>query len=294
MQQPLVSIVMPALNHARFIAAAIDSVLGQSYANLELIVADGGSTDGTRQLLAGVAAQDSRLRWHSERDNGPAQALNRAMARARGTIIGWLNSDDLYVPGAVDRAMAGFAAHPEWLLLYGQGDHVDVHGHTLSRYPTLPPTTPLTQFAEGCFICQPTVFFRRTAQLLLGRLDEQLRCSFDFDYWLRAFSAFPQRIGFIDVLQAQSRLHDDCLTLRQRRQVALEGMQLLHRHLGAAPKEWLLTYADELLALPAHARGVQDLAEHFAGTLNIVKPWLAAGEFSLLQQHIKEALHAQP
>ena len=169
-------------------------------------------------------------------------------------MVGWLNSDDVFVMGAVRRAVDVLQVNPAWLMVYGHGQHIDSNGRLLSHYPTLPPSTPVTQFAEGCFICQPTVFSRRSMWLLLGKLDESLKAAFDFDYWLRAFLAFPDRIGFVDAVQACSRLHDECITLRLRRTVALEGMQVLARHLGSAPKEWFLTYVNDLLAMPPEQR----------------------------------------
>ncbi len=94
-QAPLVSIVMPSFNQAAFIPAAVESVLSQSYPELELIIADGGSTDGTIEWLKQKCLSDTRLRFFSETDSGPADALNKALKKTRGTIIGWLNSDDL-------------------------------------------------------------------------------------------------------------------------------------------------------------------------------------------------------
>ena len=289
---PRLSIVMPSLNQARFIEAAIDSVLGQDVEAVELIVADGGSSDGTQALLAAWAARDARLRWRAEPDDGPAQAVNKALSQVRGTLVGWLNADDLYLPGALARTLAAFDAAPQHLLIYGHGRHVDEAGQPLEPYPTLPPDTPLAHFAQGCFLCQPTVFFRRTLLVLLGKLDEKLRCSFDFDYWLRVFKAFPDRIGFIDALQASTRLHADCITLKQRRQVALEGVQILHRHLGQAPKEWLLTYAIELLAQPPAARGVDDsqLRAHLENTIREAQPYLTTPEYRDLEKALEEVL----
>lgn len=261
MSGPLVSIVMPSFNQGLFIGESVRSVLSQSHANLELVVMDGGSTDETHAVLAAIQSQDARLRWFAEPDNGPAQALNRALDKARGTLVGWLNSDDLYTPGAIGRAVQALDDHPDWLMVYGQGEHVDAHGGHLSDYPTRPADTPATQFAAGCFICQPTVFFRRTMWVLLGPLDEALRTAFDFDYWLRAFTTFPDRIGFIDQVQAQSRLHDQCITLSQKRTVSLESMELVSRHLGHAPAHWLLSCVDEMLSAadpPLRAREVED------------------------------------
>lgn len=292
--QPLVSIVMPSLNQAAFLPAAVASVLVQSYANVELIVADGGSTDGTLALLQSLQQRDARLRWISEPDRGPADALNKALRLARGTVIGWLNSDDQYTLGAVQRAIQALACAPAWLMVYGHGQHIDAGGAVLGRYPSLPPNSPLTQFAQGCFICQPTVFFKRTMWLLLGPLDESLKTAFDFDYWLRAFKRLPGRIGFVDVVQAQSRLHDGCITQRLRHTVILEGMQLLARHLGHAPKEWLLTYVDEMLAAPPNQSDIANLRQDVLDLLEQVKPWLLPDDLGVLPGLIDEALRPCP
>jgi hypothetical protein len=274
---------MPSLNQAAFIQAAVASVLGQSYANVELIVADGGSTDGTLAILQSLQQRDARLRWFSEPDRGPADALNKALRLVRGTVVGWLNSDDLYTPGAVQRAAQALFEQPEWLMVYGHGEHIDASGDFLGCYPSLPPTTAAAEFAQGCFICQPTVFFRRTMWRLLGPLDDGLKTAFDFDYWLRAFKQLPGRIGFVDAVQAQSRLHAGCITLRQRRTVILEGMQLLAHHLGHAPKEWLLTYVAEMLAAPPGQCDIGNLRHDVADLLEQVKPWLLPDDLLELQ-----------
>ena len=287
---PLVSVVMPSLNQAAFIESAIDSVLGQDYPNIELIVADGGSVDGTVDLLERRRTVDSRVRWFSRQDSGPAQAINGALLQVRGTLVGWLNSDDLYTPGAVGRASEALIADPALLMVYGHGQHIDAQGNIVGHYPSLPPSTPMEIFGEGCFICQPTVFFRRSMLVLLGKLDEELKAAFDFDYWLRAFLAFPGRIGFVDALQASSRLHEDCITKRMRRRVALEGMQVLARHLGSAPKEWLLTYVEELLAIPPDSKDIEDLKSHIYETLAVAKPWLKREDLGALELRLCELL----
>jgi glycosyltransferase involved in cell wall biosynthesis len=277
------------MNQARFIAAAVDSVLSQDYQHLELIVIDGGSADSTQGWLARQQAQDARLRWLSEPDSGPANAVNKALRMSRGTLIGWLNSDDLYTAGAVSRAVQALLGNPGLLMVYGHAEHVDAAGRVLGRYPTVAPPPPMTQFAQGCFVCQPTVFFKRAMHVLLGPLDESLKTAFDFEYWLRAFSAFVGRVGFVDAVQAQSRLHADCITLRMRRTVILEGMQLLARHLGGAPKEWLLTYANELLAAPTDA-GDPDLRAHVYETVAVAKQWLRQDELAELELRLKSLL----
>ena len=245
---PLVSVVMPSFNQSKFIDRSIESVLGQDYPAIELIVADGGSTDGTVDQLAAWAKRDARLRYFSEPDAGPADAINKALRRVKGTIIGWLNSDDVYTPGAVGRAVNSFNTHGDWACIYGHGEHIDENGTRLDSYPTIAPPVAAIQLLQGCFICQPTVFFKRSMYVLLGPLDTRLRAVFDFEYWLRMFTRMPERVGFVDALQAQSRLHPECITRRMQRTVALEAIEVLRRHLGQAPVHWLTAYADASLA----------------------------------------------
>jgi glycosyltransferase involved in cell wall biosynthesis len=243
---PLVSIVMPSLNQLSFIEEAINSVLQQSYSHLELIIMDGGSNDGTLSLLAKKQQQDSRLTWFSKQDTGPAEAINNALAKARGLIIGWLNSDDCYHHDAVSSAVSHFQQQTDCLLVYGQGEHINAASERIGRYPTLPPSVSIQQFKYGCFICQPTVFFQRSVFILLGKLNENLKTSFDLEYWMRAFSNFSERIYFIDKIQAFSRLHQDCITQKMRRTIALESMKIVANFLNYAPAHWLLSYIDEL------------------------------------------------
>lgn len=234
----LISVVMPVRNQRRFIAQAVDSVLAQSTprAALELVVIDGQSDDGTLEWLQ--AYEDPRLRIFSAPDSGPAQAVNRGLARIRGTLVGWLNADDYYTPGAIARAVEYFEQHPDYLAVYGEGLHVDANGETLGVYPTRLPHTRRAAFADGCFICQPTVFFRRTFAVLNGPLDETLKAAFDFDWWLRAFKTLQARIGYLPEIQACSRLHPDSITLGQRERVIRESMQVVERHIGLPPPRW--------------------------------------------------------
>lgn len=244
------AIVMPTRNQATYLAEAVDSVFAQGLPGLRLWVQDGASDDGTQALLARLAERHAGLSWVSEPDEGPADALNRAFAQVLGdpavACIGWLNSDDLYTPGALRRALDQLDAHPEQVAVYGQGRHIDAQGRPLDRYPTQGPDRPLATWADGCPICQPTMVLRREALEAILPLDATLKAAFDFDLWFKLFERFPGRIGFIDAEQACSRLHDQGITLSQRKRVMLEGLQVLQRHLGRAPGHWVQTYADEL------------------------------------------------
>ena len=244
---PFVSVVMPSLNQAPFLEAAIRSVLEQPYDRLELVVADGQSTDGTVELLVHLQREfGARLRWVSQQDSGPAQAINTAISLAQGEIIGWLNSDDLYAEGAVVNAVEHFVNNPWVEMLYGLAEHIDASGHVLNTYPSLPPSTPIEKFSDGSFICQPTVFLRREALDIIGPLDESIKTAFDFDLWLRFFIRFPRQISWIQRIQAYSRLHAACLTQKQRRLVALDGMKVVAKHLTVAPQHWFWTHLDEM------------------------------------------------
>ena len=242
----LLSVVMPSFNQAPFIEASIDSVLNQSYSKLELIVMDGGSTDGTVDILKRMATRDPRLVWISESDDGPAHAINKAMALTRGSVIGWLNSDDLYAKDAVLSALSLLEDESKPLMAYGHGVHIDAAGLHLGDYPTLKPSAGRGKLAHGCYVCQPTVFLKKVAVNLLGPLDQSLSTAFDFDWWLRAFLWFEGRIGFVDRVQAFSRLHEACITRKQRALVAVEGMWLIRKHLQWLDTRWLVSYLDEL------------------------------------------------
>jgi len=246
-KSPLVSVVMPSFNQAKFIEASIRSVLDQSHRELELIVMDGGSTDGTLAILERMARADPRLRWASAPDDGPADAINKAMAKARGSMVGWLNSDDLYTQDAMQRAVQMLQSDSNPLMVYGHAAHIDDKGEHLSDYPTLKPEVGWARLADGCYVCQPTVFLKKVAVTLLGPLDPSLKTAFDFDWWLRAFLWFEGRIGFVDRVQAFSRLHEACITRKERVQVAAEGVWLIRKHMGWLDTRWIVTYMNEAL-----------------------------------------------
>jgi hypothetical protein len=280
---------MPTLNQAAFIAESVSSVMSQGVESLELVVADGGSTDGTLGILASLATEyPGRLRWSSAPDGGPAQAVNAAVAQARGAIVGWLNSDDLYTPGAVPRVLHAFARQPDAVMVYGEAEHVDAHGKHIGAYPTRGPSVPLADWADGCHVCQPSAFFRRDTFAALGGLDTSLRAAFDYEFWLRLFKAHPGRVGYMPDMQAKSRLHAGAITLRFRERVALEGMQVVHRHLGPAPAHWLLTHFAELQAEHPFEAEIVDLVARLHGLVDQAAAWLAPDSARALATHIQQ------
>jgi len=234
---PSISIITPSLNQGDFIGRTIGSVLNQGIPGLEYMVIDGGSTD---QTVAILRRYEDRIRWVSERDGGQADAVNKGIRATKGEIIGWLNSDDMYYPEALDRVGCFFRNHSDTEVVYGRGDHIDAEGRVIEPYPT-EPWDP-ERLKQACFLCQPAVFFRRRATTRFGLLNERLRYCVDYEYWLRmavsgaAFFHIPHTL-------AATRLHPAAKTLRSRLEAVSETMTMMHDRLGHVPNDWLLSYA---------------------------------------------------
>ena len=285
------SILIPTSNSSAFFPECLISITSSFDAGLTISVIDNLSTDQTLAQLLSFRSPGVSLEYVSQQDTGPAQALNTGFAMAlsgEAEIVGWLNSDDYYAPGAIDRALAAFAADPKLRIVYGLGRHVDENGKDLGAYPTLPPSTNIKQFAQGSFICQPTVFFRKEVFAEVGLLDESLKTAFDFDFWLRIFKHYPRKqIGFIDRVQAYSRLHSQCLTKRLRQTVALESMEVIARHLGSAPGHWIATYFDELCERYPFVTEPESLVEIIKAVLIKAKPLMKPAEFDVLLKDLQ-------
>ncbi|MGA2883273.1 MAG: glycosyltransferase family 2 protein [Bryobacteraceae bacterium] len=235
-EQPRVSIVTPCLNASRFISQTIESVLAQDYPNIEYLIMDGGSTDGT---MAVVEQYKGCLRWHSGPDSGTADAINRGFLESTGSILAWLNADDTYLPGAVSAAVQQFLSAPDAAVVYGEGVWIDENGADLARYPTRAPYSP-ELFQRECILCQPSAFIRRTSFEAVGRVDTTLHSAFDYDLWIRLAS----RWSFvpIPVCLATSRMHEANKSLGNRRQMFQESMRVLRKHYGYIPTSWVYGY----------------------------------------------------
>jgi glycosyltransferase involved in cell wall biosynthesis len=234
--QPLVSIVTPSFQSGRFIERTIESVLSQDYPQIEYIVMDGGSSDATVDILE---RYKDRLRYESAPDKGAADAINRGFSQCRGSIFGWLNADDIYLPGAIRTAAAHFAASPEVDVIYGEGVWIDEEGAQIGRYPTVSPYQPGI-FEQECGICQPATFMRREAFQSVGMLMADLQFAFDYDLWVRLSRVC--RFQSIPDILAMSRMHQKNKSLGSRRQVFEENIDLLRRHYRYVPLNWVYGY----------------------------------------------------
>jgi glycosyltransferase involved in cell wall biosynthesis len=181
-----VTIVTPCLNAAATLPAALASVRAQDYPDVEHVVVDGGSTDGTLDLLEAAEG----VRWTSEPDRGLSHAVNKGLERARGDVVGWLNADDVYLPGALRRVGEALRARPEAPWATGRCRIVGAAGEDIRAPVTAYKDLLLRHYSYGLLLTQnfvscPSTFVRKAALERVGALDERFRYSMDYDLWLR-------------------------------------------------------------------------------------------------------------
>lgn len=231
---PLVSIVTPSLNQARFLEHTIRSVREQDYPRLEHLVADGGSTDGT----LGVLERHPDVRWWSEPDGGQSEALNAAFARSQGEVVGWLNADDVYLPGAVSAAVAALAAHPRAGLVYGDWIVMDDGGRELWRVETEDFDLDYALNVRNV-VPQPSTFIRRSVLEEVGFLDTELHYAMDYDLWLRIARAGYELVH-VPAYWAAFRSHSTSKTESRGDRFWAEERAVMRRHGGRwlSPALW--------------------------------------------------------
>jgi glycosyltransferase involved in cell wall biosynthesis len=199
---PLVSIITPSFNQARFLEQTILSVLGQDYPQIEYIIVDGGSTDGSLEI---IRRYTPRLAWWvSEPDRGQTDAINKGFSHARGEFLAWLNSDDTYQPGAISQAVSYLQGHPEAGMVYGDANLIDAAGEIIGRFPAR--QTDYRRLRRGyVHIPQQAAFFRAILWKQVGPLDPSFYFAMDYDLWVR-LARFSQ-LHYIPSLWANFRLH---------------------------------------------------------------------------------------
>ena len=212
-----ITIVIPSYNQGQFIGRTIDSILNQGYANLEILVMDGGSTDETLEILK---SYENRITWQSAPDRGQTQAVNNGWKIANGQILGWVNSDDLLLPGALEKVAGYFETHPETSWLYGDCRYIDASDQPLGNYPAQPYDYGVLVKDLQNYIPQPTVFLRRSLVDVIGFLNEDLHYVMDLDYWLRIGLKFPA--VYLDAPLACLRLHRDAKSVSSYKRFSSE------------------------------------------------------------------------
>lgn len=239
-KKPLVSVITPSYNQGEFIKETIDSVLSQDYENLEYIVIDAVSADDTLEILKSYG---NKIKWVSEKDAGQADAVNKGIKMAKGEIIGWLNSDDTYYPGAVSAAVNFLTENPESALVYGEANFISKDGGIIRRYKT--EKYSRKGMARSCIICQPSAFFRKEAAEAAGLLDISYQCSMDYELWLRMAEKF--KLSYIPYLMAASRMYQENKSSSRIGEVCRETFKCQLKYNGYVHIKWILYYAKYLI-----------------------------------------------
>jgi glycosyltransferase involved in cell wall biosynthesis len=227
-QQPVVSIVTPSYNQAEFLETAMLSVLNQDYPNIEYIVIDGGSSDGSPDIIQRYA---NRLAyWVSEPDHGQADALLKGFARATGEILAYLNSDDVYLPGAVTAAVSVLERDPDLALVHGDCIYIDSKGRRVGRRDGLDGDFLGFFLQQRNPIQQPSAFWRKSAVEVAGPINRRLHLVMDYDLWCR-IGLRGLDIKHIAEPLSKFRIHDESKSKRNRLQFAQEHRRLFEEYL---------------------------------------------------------------
>jgi glycosyltransferase involved in cell wall biosynthesis len=238
---PRITIITPSFNQSKYLEKTIQSVLEQDYPDLEYIVLDGGSTDGSVEIIKKYA--DRIAFWESRPDHGQSDAINKGFRRATGDIVSWINSDDVYAKGAFARVAGYFADHPDDDMVYGDCDLINEDGEMYAR--ERPGLFDLARFLERNYIPQPTVFLRRTSIEGDHLVDESFHYAMDYELWLRISG--KHNIGYLPVTLARFRYHRASKTTAQIDKFAFERFLILRDFIKRCDDRYQRTIPKQLI-----------------------------------------------
>jgi glycosyltransferase involved in cell wall biosynthesis len=220
--RPLVSIITPSYNQGNFIQRTIESVLNQNYPNIEYWVIDGGSKDNTISILKEYE-NDPRFHWLSEPDQGQGDAVNKGWQLCKGDILGWLNSDDTYLEGAIKTQVEALISHQEIGLVYGDALFIDDNDKIIGNYHTRPFNRK--RFLHVSSIAQPTAFFQRNLLEKAGLLNINLHYALDYEFFLRLM--WNTTFLYTGKQVATYRLHQNSKTVDGYNQMLIETIEVV-------------------------------------------------------------------
>lgn len=231
-----VSVVIPSYQQGQYLERTLQSVLDQGGEAGEIIIQDGGSTDASVDIIRNYAGlYPEIIQWTSGKDGGQTAAINTGLKKARGEILCYLNSDDVFYPGALAAVRGIFDRHPEVDFVYGLADHIGESDEVLEPYEIEP--WDYARLIENCFFCQPATFWRRRVHDAVGYFDESLQFCMDYEFWLRAgknckFYHLPRKL-------AGARRHRGAKTFRLRHVGHQEINRIMPRYnQGYVPLKW--------------------------------------------------------
>jgi len=251
---PRFSVVIPSFNQAIFLRQTLDSVVAQGYPNMEIYVADGGSTDESVTILEEYShTYPKLLRFDSRPDGGHHHGVNKGIANTSGDIIAWINSDDIYLPDAFWKVAVFFHFNRMAMVVYGRNRYVECDLKPVVDYPV--DWSPLLseqrrRMMHFCLVPQPSLFFKRTAVTLCGALDSKI---LDYELWMRWQKDLP--FYFCDDYFSLSRLHDQAITANADHRLLRGICETVHQYYGVVPFSWAFKYAYTVEYGAAWARG---------------------------------------
>lgn len=222
---PKVSIISPSFNQVPFIEETICSVLNQTYPNIEYIIIDGCSTDGSVDIIRKY--EKSISYWVSEKDEGQADAINKGLSVATGSILAYLNTDDTYLPSTVETVVSFFIENPNVFMVYGDIFRIDEQSQIRKRIN--PNNIDYHKLVSGQFyLPQPTVFFRKEVWENIGYFDKNLNLAMDLDYWIRVYLN-QYKIAYINEVLAKERIYPNAKSSLLKHKYINEKLEILSK-----------------------------------------------------------------
>lgn len=246
--RPKFSIVVPSYQQAEFLSLTIASLLAQSYPNFEIIVVDGGSTDGSVGILEQFGDQ---IVWVSEKDDGQSDAIAKGFSIASGEWLSWLNSDDVLLEGALESISGVISQNQDAEVIVGRANYIDENGNYLRDYPTIDlgeGKDTLDQLFNKGYMAQPSTYFSRDAYLSIGGIDKTFSFAMDYDLWVRFAKAGKEFIG-IDKELSSNRWHDSAKTSSNLLFLLAEVVKIQIREFGVVSPYFVQAISDNLYSI---------------------------------------------